>query len=77
MEDIKTKILQSIPIENYISRFVSLKKQGRYLVGLCPFHKEKTPSFTVTPEKGIFYCFGCGKRWKSYYLCHRKRAGFF
>jgi len=61
MEDIKTKILQSIPIENYISRFVSLKKQGRYLVGLCPFHKEKTPSFTVTPEKGIFYCFGCGR----------------
>ncbi|GIX41064.1 MAG: DNA primase [Leptospiraceae bacterium] len=61
MEDIKTKILQSIPIENYISRFVSLKKQGRYLVGLCPFHKEKTPSFTVTPDKGIFYCFGCGK----------------
>ncbi len=61
MEDIKTKILQSIPIENYIGRFVSLKKQGRYLVGLCPFHKEKTPSFTVTPEKGIFYCFGCGR----------------
>lgn len=61
MYDLKEKILQTIPIESYISRFVTLKKQGRYLVGLCPFHKEKTPSFTITPEKGIFYCFGCGK----------------
>lgn len=61
MEDLKSKILQTIPIENYIGRFVSLKKQGRYLVGLCPFHKEKTPSFTITPDKGIFYCFGCGR----------------
>lgn len=61
MDDTKSKILQLIPIESYISRFVSLKKQGRYLVGLCPFHHEKTPSFTITPEKGIFYCFGCGK----------------
>lgn len=61
MEDIKNKLLQVIPIENYVSRFVSLKKQGRYLIGLCPFHQEKTPSFTITPEKGIFYCFGCGR----------------
>ncbi|MFN3603090.1 MAG: DNA primase [Leptonema sp. (in: bacteria)] len=61
MYDLKERILQTIPIENYISRFVHLKKKGRYLVGLCPFHKEKTPSFTVTPEKGIFYCFGCGR----------------
>lgn len=61
MYDLKERILQTIPIESYVSRFVNLKKQGRYLVGLCPFHKEKTPSFTITPEKGIFYCFGCGK----------------
>ena len=40
---------------------VHLTKSGKYLKGLCPFHSEKTPSFTVTPEKGIFYCYGCGK----------------
>ncbi|MCS7205253.1 MAG: DNA primase [Leptospiraceae bacterium] len=61
MYDLKEKLLTAIPIESYVGRFVSLKKQGRYLVGLCPFHREKTPSFTITPEKGIFYCFGCGK----------------
>ena len=47
-------------IEDIVQRYVpSLKKKGRNYVGLCPFHKEKTPSFTVTPEKQIFYCFGC------------------
>lgn len=61
MFDLRDKILLTISIENYIGKFVQLKKRGKYLVGLCPFHKEKTPSFTVTPELGIFYCFGCGK----------------
>ncbi len=55
------RILPLLPIEGYISRFVSLKKRGRNFLGLCPFHHEKTPSFTVSPEKGIFKCFGCGK----------------
>ena len=44
-----------------ISRYLPLKKRGRNFLGLCPFHNEKTPSFTVSPEKGIFHCFGCGK----------------
>ncbi len=61
MENLKEKILKTIPIESYISKFVSLKKQGKNYVGLCPFHKEKTPSFTVSPSRGLFYCFGCGK----------------
>ena len=50
-----------MPIEAYIGRFVALKRTNRSYKGLCPFHNEKTPSFTVTPDKGIFHCFGCGK----------------
>jgi DNA primase len=49
-----------IDIASYIGQFVSLKKRGRDLVGLCPFHGEKTPSFHVHPEQGFFKCFGCG-----------------
>lgn len=47
-------------IESVISSYVELKRRGKNLVGLCPFHNEKTPSFTVYPESGSFYCFGCG-----------------
>jgi DNA primase len=43
-----------------VSRYVQLKKTGKNYTGICPFHRERTPSFTVTPEKQIFYCFGCG-----------------
>lgn len=52
-------ILEKVDIVEVISKYVKLKKSGRNLVGLCPFHKERTPSFTVSPEKQIFYCFGC------------------
>ena len=48
-------------IESVIAPYVNLKRRGKNLVGLCPFHNEKTPSFTVYPESGSFYCFGCGK----------------
>ena len=47
-------------ITDVVSSYVSLKRRGRNLVGLCPFHGEKTPSFTIYPENGSFYCFGCG-----------------
>ena len=47
-------------IEDVVSSYVSLKRRGRTMVGLCPFHSEKTPSFTVYPDNGSFYCFGCG-----------------
>ena len=50
-----------MPIETYIGRFVTLKRYNRSYKGLCPFHREKTPSFTVTPDKGIYHCFGCGR----------------
>lgn len=54
-------LLQAVPINDYIGRVVSLKRRGSNYIGLCPFHSEKTPSFTVSPDRGIFKCFGCGK----------------
>lgn len=55
-----THIKQENPIAEVIGRSLELKRSGREFVALCPFHGEKTPSFTVTPEKGFFKCFGCG-----------------
>ena len=49
------------PLADLIGRKVSLQRRGREHVGLCPFHKEKTPSFTVNEEKAFYHCFGCGK----------------
>ena len=46
-------------LESVISSYISLKRRGKNLIGLCPFHGEKTPSFTVYPDNGSFYCFGC------------------
>lgn len=57
----KEQILNIAKIEDIIGQYVSLRKRGSNLIGLCPFHNEKTPSFTVTPHKGIFKCFGCGE----------------
>ena len=54
------KIKDRIDIIDIISEHVALRRNGRNYVGLCPFHKEKTPSFSVNAEKGIFKCFGCG-----------------
>ena len=49
------------PIEDVVGQYVALTRKGSNLFGLCPFHGEKTPSFSVNPEKGIYYCFGCHK----------------
>jgi len=49
------------PIEEIAGNYVQLKRRGRNLIGLCPFHNEKTPSFTVYPESNSYYCFGCSK----------------
>src|SRR5271170_5792442 len=54
-----TYLKQRIAILDVIGEYVSLKKAGNYWKGQCPFHHEKTASFTVSPHKEIFYCFGC------------------
>ena len=54
-------ILEASRIEEVVGEFVSLKRRGSNMIGLCPFHQEKTPSFSVSPGRGIFKCFGCGK----------------
>ena len=59
-ESIISEIKYRNDIETAVSSYVNLKRRGKNLVGLCPFHSEKTPSFTVYPENGSFYCFGCG-----------------
>ena len=59
-EDKITDIRNAADIVEVISESVLLKKAGKDYKGLCPFHSEKTPSFTVSPEKQIFHCFGCG-----------------
>lgn len=59
-EELIEKVQHAVDIIDVISEYVQLKKQGRNYFGLCPFHGENTPSFSVSPEKQIFHCFGCG-----------------
>ncbi|MEN6511851.1 MAG: DNA primase [Chloroherpetonaceae bacterium] len=60
-DDIRREILERSDIVEIIAESVNLKKVGKYFIGLCPFHSEKTPSFTVSPDKKIYKCFGCGR----------------
>lgn len=60
-QDILDRIKENIVLSDVISERVLLQRQGQYHRGLCPFHTEKTPSFTVTNDKGIYHCFGCGE----------------
>lgn len=57
----KSEILSRIDVVDLVSEHMTLKRSGRRWIGLCPFHEEKTPSFTVSPDRGSFKCFGCGK----------------
>ncbi len=60
-QDTISKIMDTVRIEEVVGDFVALKKRGSSLIGNCPFHNEKTPSFNVSVAKGIYKCFGCGK----------------
>ena len=60
-EEFINEVRNSVNIVDVISQYVSLEKKGKDYIGLCPFHQEKTPSFTVNEEKQFFKCFGCGK----------------
>ena len=59
-DSFKQDLLNRVDVVDVVSRFVQLKKAGANLQGLCPFHTEKTPSFTVSPAKQFYHCFGCG-----------------
>ena len=59
-EEIIDEVRQSNDIVDVISQYMYLKRSGRNYFGLCPFHNEKSPSFSVSPDKQIFHCFGCG-----------------
>ncbi len=60
-DDFKQRVRDATDIAEVIGQYVTLKKRGRNLLGLCPFHDEKTPSFTVHPDRQFYHCFGCGK----------------
>ena len=59
-ESFKQDLLNRVDIVEVVSRYVRLKKEGANFQGLCPFHNEKSPSFTVSPAKQFYHCFGCG-----------------
>ncbi|KAA9007639.1 DNA primase [Paenibacillus spiritus] len=59
-EEVIESVLARHDIVETVGKVVHLTKRGKYLWGLCPFHSESTPSFTVTPDRGVFHCFGCG-----------------
>ncbi|MBO8171375.1 MAG: DNA primase [Bacillaceae bacterium] len=60
-EEIIDRVRSHFDILDIVGQYVQLRKSGRYYFGLCPFHSEKTPSFSVSPDKQIFHCFGCGE----------------
>ncbi|MCF6156876.1 MAG: DNA primase [Candidatus Brocadia sp.] len=69
-----TEIQHATDIIQIISEYVHLKQSGRNFIGLCPFHSEKTPSFTVNPEKKLFKCFGCGEGGTVFHFIMKQEA---
>ncbi|MEO4707311.1 CHC2 zinc finger domain-containing protein [Pediococcus pentosaceus] len=60
-EDVIDVVRTSVDIADVVGRYVQLRKAGKNLFGVCPFHDEKTPSFSVSESKQIFHCFSCGR----------------
>ncbi len=76
-EDIVEQVLTATDIVQLVDGYVKLKRRGVNFIGLCPFHDEKTPSFTVSQEKQIFHCFGCGQGGNAYrFLMEHERMSF-
>ncbi len=76
-QDSISKVIDASLVEEVVGDFVSLKRRGVNLLGNCPFHEEKTPSFTVSPAKGIYKCFGCGKAGNSVsFIMEHEQLGF-
>ena len=73
LEEIRSRL----DMVGLVGQFVNLKRAGQHWKGLCPFHAEKTPSFTVNPKRGIFHCFGCGAGGDAFgFLMRHDRLGF-
>ncbi|GAX91504.1 DNA primase [Effusibacillus lacus] len=76
-EEVIEQIRQHFDIVDLISEYVPLKRSGRSFVGLCPFHSEKTPSFSVSPTKQVYHCFGCGAGGNSIsFVMHMENLSF-
>jgi len=73
-EELIEEIRMSNDILSVVGEYVKLERKGKNYFGLCPFHSEKTPSFSVDPNKQLYYCFGCGKGGQS--RCWRKGQGY-
>ena len=75
--DVKARVLEATDIVALVSRTVRLQRRGKDFVGLCPFHNEKTPSFTVNAAKQFFHCFGCKKHGNAIdFVIERDRVEF-
>ncbi|MDX1581053.1 MAG: CHC2 zinc finger domain-containing protein, partial [Alphaproteobacteria bacterium] len=71
------EVRQRQPIADVVGRKVKLIKRGREYTGLCPFHSEKTPSFTVSEDKGFYHCFGCGAHGDVFkFICETENLSF-
>ncbi|MDR1701916.1 MAG: DNA primase [Sporomusaceae bacterium] len=77
-DDFIERLRESVNIVNIVSDYVALTKKGRSFWGCCPFHQENTPSFSVSPDKGFFYCFGCQTGGDVFsFLMKKENVGFF